>query len=383
MSSQKMRASGRADALDHARQQNIERQLERFRPKLRPAVRALAMRHPRLAELSESFPALVIALAWPRAGVDTRAIINAVILGAPLNTLAKFAGVPLWLRRIPTEMLVAPLPVLPDSPFIRHRILNHLPRHPKHAKTWFRNVSEAAKWSDDAFAVWIAANMGRERRNRVGRVIPERVRLLSLWAWYSRQPETLGYRLMKTRWNPDMQLKAANDAAYDWRDGVEAYCLLGERVATNHWHRSAEVDGYNFVSVCTVEELSEEAVALQNCLASYGDSVATGESQIWSIRKDGARIAVLEMTRRSSDPYPFIGQLFGAKNNDAPREVWLAAHRWLASQPQYDLGSDARRNNSAEQRTNWRALWRPYWMAKRCVPAWLPLAGTSERLYYL
>ena len=29
----------------------------------------------------------------------------------------------------------------------------------------------------------------------------------------------------------------------------------------------------------------------------------------------------------------------------------------------------------------WRALWRPYWLAKRRVPGWLPLRASETALY--
>ncbi|BBB97389.1 hypothetical protein M2212_004356 [Bradyrhizobium elkanii] len=46
----------------------LERQLRRYHPHVQGKVRALAMRHTRLADLAASFPALLFALAVPRAG---------------------------------------------------------------------------------------------------------------------------------------------------------------------------------------------------------------------------------------------------------------------------------------------------------------------------
>ncbi|MCJ9707243.1 hypothetical protein MOV74_39755, partial [Bradyrhizobium sp. SHOUNA76] len=45
----------------------LERRLRRYHPRFQGAVRALALRHSRLADLAASFPALLFALAFPRA----------------------------------------------------------------------------------------------------------------------------------------------------------------------------------------------------------------------------------------------------------------------------------------------------------------------------
>lgn len=152
MSSQAKRAIVRAVRV-RAQHRSVERQLGRFRPELRASVRGLAARHERLAQLSLSFPALLVALVWPRREIDTQVLVDMAISGAPLAELAIRARVPMWLRRIPTEMLVGPMPKLPDSFFLRRRIVNHFPTSPKLAPRWFANLSFAGRWSDEAFAL--------------------------------------------------------------------------------------------------------------------------------------------------------------------------------------------------------------------------------------
>ena len=89
----------RADMRSPARYASIQRQLRQFAPDMRPSVFAVARKHIRLAELGLSFPALLVALAYPRAGIDRHHVINLAIEGLPLPILAERAGVPLWLRR--------------------------------------------------------------------------------------------------------------------------------------------------------------------------------------------------------------------------------------------------------------------------------------------
>ncbi|WP_246504391.1 hypothetical protein [Bradyrhizobium agreste] len=93
----------------------LERRLRRYHPRFQDAVRALAARHPRLADLAASFPALLFALAVPRARLDPARAIACVVDGASLAQAATPADLPLWLRKLPPEAFVRPVPRLPDG----------------------------------------------------------------------------------------------------------------------------------------------------------------------------------------------------------------------------------------------------------------------------
>jgi hypothetical protein len=71
-------------------------------------------------------------------------------------------------------------------------------------------------------------------------------------------------------------------------------------------------------------------------------------------------------------PLLIIRELRLARNNHAPVEVWWAATRWLH---QHDLSRiDLKQRSTVPlDAATWRTLWRPYWLAKRRIPAWLPL----------
>src|SRR6185436_7217767 len=98
---------------------------------IQPAVRRLALRHSRLADLAVSFPALLGALAVPREGFKPEPVIARIVSGAPLAELARAADVALWLRKLAPPLLPRAIPKLPDSHDFRRQILNHLPRTPK------------------------------------------------------------------------------------------------------------------------------------------------------------------------------------------------------------------------------------------------------------
>ena len=372
-----LRAERGFGARNAAREELVERRLRCFRPDIQPAVRSLARRHSRLADLAVSFPALLFALALPRAGFKPEAAIALVISGAPLAELARAADVALWLRKLPPLLLSRALPKLPDSHEFRRQIVNHLPDNAKLATLWLDAVANAAAWADEALAIWVARNVLQD---------PEhdaicRLRIISLWAWFSARPGTLGHRLIETPWSPVMQFASALDAASAWRTAAELYADLGDEVIADMWVQPATVDEYEFVPLRSFADLIEEGRAMRNCVPTYGYKLTHNCSRLWSIRKDGQRIATLELARYGGDPLLGVSELRSPANEDAPVEVAWAVRRWLHMQDLAQINTTPRAwDDDSFNRAAWNALWKPYWVAKRRFPQWLPLAPSRHAL---
>jgi hypothetical protein len=355
----------------------VERRLQRYCPRFQGAVRALAMRHARIADLAVSFPALLFALAVPRPGLDPARALGLAIEGAALTEVAAAADVPMWLRRLAPEALVGPIMTLPDGDLFRRQIANHLPRSPRVAAVWLRTVADVADLADEAAAVWIAREIVRGHRQAALR----RLRLLSLWSWFSGQPDTLGHRLIEKPWTPAMHLGTALGAAEGWRTTVALHVDLGREPIADMWLQPARVGGFDFLPITSVSAIIEEASAMRNCLCTYGYRVARNHIRLWSIRKDGQRVATLSLASYQRDPLPNIRELKGPGNAEAPPEVWVAARQWVHMHglPPIDLT----RRAAPANRDVWIALWRPYWLAKRRLPHWLPMAPSRGALSML
>lgn len=372
-----LHADARADARASARRRLLERRLDRFFARYRPCVRALAERHPRLEDLALSFPALLFALAVPRAGSDAARGIDLVIAGAKLSEVAACAGVPMWLRRFQPEALKTVLPPLPDGPLFRRQIANHLPRSMKHAAWWLENVGNATKWADEAVAVWVAREVNH------GLAAPERqeLRLVCLWAWYSVHGLV---HSPNVPWRADMKLATAREAAEAWRARLLFQLDYGGPVILDMWIQPGTFGGLTFVPLDSYEAIQEEAAAMRHCLMGYLKNFARQQCRAWSVRRDGERVATVEVRLPSDGHVPYVAQL-KAKNNDAASlDVWEAARAWLTAQDIAHLKprSPARVFRQLE-RKDWIALWRPYWLGKRRFPKWLPLRpsrGAMNRL---
>ncbi|MBI3196427.1 MAG: hypothetical protein HYZ40_02735 [Rhodospirillales bacterium] len=369
--------SSRAPVGSFARSNLLERQLQRYRPPFQAAVRTLATRHNRVADLALSFPTRLFALAAPRRGLNPACAIARAIEGASLAEVAAAADVPLWLRKFAPEVLTCPLAKLPDNRFFRRQIANHLPSR-KAAPTWLRAVSEAAEVADNAFTVWVAKEIVRDRRG----VKLDRLRRVGLWAWFSRQPDTFGHSLIEKCWTPEMQFRSALNAANGWRTTVELHTNLGGEPIADVWLRPALVDGYYFWPLGSAAEIADEAGAMSNCVRTYGDAVVHHRYRLWSMRREGRRVATLGLGFRSSDPMPNVVQLKGIGNSAVPFEVWMAARRWLNGHDlsRFEAKQQMAWNSMPLDRATWTSLWRPYWLAKRRFPVWLPLAPSRRAL---
>ena len=358
----------------------IERRLRRYSRAAQPRVRALAARHPRLADLALSFPPLLFALALPRPGQDPEPAIARVIEGRPLGEVAAVAGVPRWLRRLPVDGLTRPLPALPTGELFGRRIVNHFPRSPKRTTGWLAMVSEAAQWGSEPFAIWIAREIMRDAKV----LKTDKLRLLALWTWFSQQPQTDGYRLMETPWRYAMRFDAAVGAARAWHEELRLELGLGEWQVADLWLQPGPFDGHDFVPLDSAERLAEEAAAMENCLRTYGYAVADDRCRVWSIRREGLRIASFEVRRDRDRPLLFIEQLNGTRNEPAPIEIWWLATRWLHRHDLLSIRPEPRPRAIVEPDTAaWRKLWRPYWLAKRQIPSWLPLGPSWGAFYAL
>jgi hypothetical protein len=363
------RATARADLL--------ERRLRRYHPRYQEAVRGLAMRHARIADLAASFPALLFALAVPRPGFDPAPALVRVIDGVGLAQVAAAAGLPVWLRKLPPEALARPITRLPDGELFRRQVANHLPRSPKLAPTWLEAVADVAELAHEQAAVWIARELVREPR----RFKPARLRLISLWSWFSGQPATFGRELIDKPWTPDMRMAPALAAADRWRMMIALHVNLGRQPIADMWGQAGHVAGYDFLPLSSIAAIGAEADAMRNCLRSYGYNLAHNRSRLWSVRRDGERVATLRVACRHQDPLPNIVELKAAGNAEVPREVWWAARRWLHLSDLSRIEMRQRDWGTAPlDRATWLSLWRPYWLAKRRIPAWLPVAPSRQAL---
>jgi hypothetical protein len=374
------RAAPRVSARAEHIRARVEGHLRRFPTAVRTAVRATARVHPHVADLAVSFPALLFAVATAPRDSDRARMIAAIVEGEPLAHVAALAGVPSWLRRLPPETFTQRLPSLPDGALFRRQIANHLPASAKLAPVWLDAVSRAALWGHEGLAIWFARELTRDPKH--ARKL-DSLNAVALWAWYSAHvPADAGF--IARPWHPAMHFKSVLAAVDDWRMRVALHLNIGTMPIADMWLRPAVVGGLEFVPLDTAQAIADEAAAMNNCLCSYGPSLAHDGSRLWSIRRDGVRVADVSIVKYRDNPFPSVGELLLASNREAPPELWLIARTWLNGQELQQADMKRARWGTVQLDARlWRSFWRPYWLAKRCFPSWLPLQASRRALNVL
>ena len=89
------------------------RRIDAFHPSYRRFLAELTSCSPELEDLCDSFPALLFALATDYATPAQRErAFDLISAGAPLREAADALGIAWWLRKLPPQAFVAPLPPL-------------------------------------------------------------------------------------------------------------------------------------------------------------------------------------------------------------------------------------------------------------------------------
>jgi hypothetical protein len=118
---------------------------------------------------------------------------------------------------------------------------------------------------------------------------------------------------------------------------------------------------------------------MKNCVRTYGTYIGENMSRLWSMRRDGERIATVEVQFAQESPYPHIAQVKLANDKRAPEGVWRVAQSWLSAQPRFLPGARCTGWGTVPANVKaWRKMWRPYWLAKRGFPDWLPLTPDRD-----
>ena len=300
-----------------------------FRPAYSGAVFRLTAGRGPLEDLARSFPALLFALATGYGTAERRQrCIDAVLAGTGLREAAGMLELPMWLRRLPPQAFAEPLPPLPNDPDFSSRIASIMPDAHALAAGWLSRVLYGLRAGHAEFALWAARQPHFDRR----RTPDDPFHMMAAFAWHSSRPESFGHRLIRRPWSPDMSVRRVVEETILWQRRMDLALCLGKGVRDT-WCMEGEAHGYSFVPLRTVEDYLAESVAMSNCLDTYADHLRSGTNRVFSIRKNGRRVADIEIGQHEEEAtMPTIVQLRGIRNRRAGPDVWQAAYAWLGSQ---------------------------------------------------
>jgi hypothetical protein len=356
-----------------------------FHPDRRDAVAAVAGQHPALADLAESYPALLFALAT---GFGTesgrRAAIAAVIGGAGLQTAAEQLGLAWWTRKLAANVLREPLVAFPlDADFSR-RMASLVPDGSGQSSVWLTVVAEAMPAGGRQYTLWVA----RHGIPLMGTLTDCQRQAFHAWVWMAWHPGTLGHALVRRPWSNDLGIKRVMDefGAFLARVG------LADALGPGHLGGvvpDLQVHGLRFKPLRTVFDYMQAAAALDNCLEQYADRIRRGTTAVAAIIDGGAIIGCVEVGPHPTEAgMPSIVQLRVAKNRRAPAHLWSAAYAWLAACDMRPLAARSMAPTEEERNAVRDDLWSGYLAelarspasAMHCAAAAIALAGPPPAL---
>jgi hypothetical protein len=331
------------------------RRIDAFHPAFRRFVADLTRCSAALEDLCDSFPALLFALATGYATPAQRErTFDLISAGAPLREAADALGIPWWLRKLPPQAFVAPLPPLSADPAFAFRIASAIPRESRLMSTWLTRVAHAHTACGAHYALWLA------RQGDLVTPPEEFFMYLAAWAWFSTHDGHLGSRLLRKPWHGEMSLRRAREELSVWRQRVRLLECLGSGIETP-WLADGTAGGYSFVALRTVDDFVAESEALDNCLDQYADQLHTGVCALFSIRRAGRSVACVEIGLHEAEvTMPTVVQLRAARNRRAAPEVWQATYAWLGGQRLEPLSPERLVPKPAKRVEARRQLWEPY-----------------------
>lgn len=85
------------------------------------------------------------------------------------------------------------------------------------------------------------------------------------------------------------------------------------------------VDGYEIIPLICTHDLIDEGNIMNHCVGGYTSFVLNGHSYVYSIRKDGHRIATLDINPKIK----IINQLQGPENTSVDKKVTKIITKWI------------------------------------------------------
>ena len=96
------------------------------------------------------------------------------------------------------------------------------------------------------------------------------------------------------------------------------------------WYPAARLGDYQILPIEDAASLYREGTVMHHCVGTSGDRVQRGHLYIYSIRRNGERVATLALGRH--DGQTWVEEIRGPCNTDLPKVTVAAVVRWLHTQ---------------------------------------------------
>jgi hypothetical protein len=96
------------------------------------------------------------------------------------------------------------------------------------------------------------------------------------------------------------------------------------------WFPATKIGDYEVVPIDNSAALYREGAAMHHCVGTYAGAVRGGTLYIYSVRRDGERVATLALARSAVSAA--LSQIRGPCNTQPDKRIVAAVRRWLRAQ---------------------------------------------------
>jgi len=306
-----------------------------------------SLKNIRTRQMFETFPVLAL-LAYRKESISNNPIHDMIVDGERMKRMCSVLGLNKVFRKIMPQNAflvsenLAKFQALHDRN--RELFTDYMPTKTMEQYRWLKvivNAGFAYQVIDDdalAFSAWLGKALSTECKKHL--------RNLESFAGFMRDA------YLELRWPDNVTWDSATDRQAKWHR-MESERREEERQLRRkaeeekpfpvQWISDYEDDkGYSISYIDTPEGLREEGDKMHHCVGSYSSNVHKGYSSIYSVRKDGKRVATLELRKSNAVQEPStlaffcepkesyrIGQLYGHCNKAVSSEVRDIANAWV------------------------------------------------------
>jgi hypothetical protein len=341
------------EALEAAAEPNALAPARRFRFHNRYEVYHATAQSRRALQLTNIFAALgLVIFGYHRSVRPNLSLIpeakRLVEGGARLRTIARLMGFPMAFRRVKPG--AAHLALAVADAFEDPRLIDaHMPETLMQMKLWLRCINLAQQVGPD-FVQWTARHAveiggSSDEVDSILRDIadwvlacyrasvPPHIRRAILGDRDSLEAKFLeeqGEQFVHRGFNADMPLATVTKLSAEWHDAVADNMTGPDSQFPEPWCPGGRSGGFDIIPITSTAELYREGKLMHHCAGAYAGQVHSGDCYMFSVRKDGERLATVELRR--GEACVEVGQLRGPCNAKAPKEVLRGVNLWLRAQ---------------------------------------------------
>jgi len=241
--------------------------------------------------------------------------------GARLRDVAAVMQIPMALRRVKPG--AAHLACSLNADWIMSLMPDSLPR----MRTWLRAVHDAHIKAGPDFAEWVAAHALEIPVGSENEILSF---LHDLADWVRASNGRDGHQFIVRPFKPTMSLRTVTKLSAEWHNAVASNLSGPQHMFPAPWLPAATVNGLDIIPIENSADLYREGASMHHCVGTYADEVRAGRYYVYSICRDGERVATAGLILNGERAR--LHQLRGPCNAPAPKQITATVERWLRTQ---------------------------------------------------